>query len=164
MDQLLSNKQIETYVDKRIRFVVYDDLSSMQDWKDLFLDYDNILLLYSDPFKDIKVGHWVALKKVNNTIIFFDSYGTTPDVTLTQINYPYYPSLSRILYYTPFEIHYNPYKLQSPDSAVCGRYVSLFLKYCIDDVDKFSEILIGLAEDMELTIDQLVLCLTKNIV
>lgn len=163
MDELLSNKQIQRFVKKPLRFVIYEELKNMNNWKDLFLNYKNVLLLYSDPLKNIKQGHWVGLKMINNRIIFFDSYGTVPDDTLNEINYPYYPELTRILYYTPYQIHYNPIKLQSDDSAVCGRYVALFIKYCDDDVDEFVSYLVNLAKQMNITTDKLVILLTENI-
>ena len=161
MNELWSNRQVKQFVNKPMNFVYYDQLKNMRDWRDLFGRCKRVLLLYSDPNISVTMGHWVGLKIVGNRLIFFDSYGYNPDDGLKFITYPYQAELARILYNSPYDLHYNGIKLQSDDTAVCGRYVALFLKYCGYDVDKFVETLIKMANEIGITTDELVVKLTS---
>lgn len=160
MNKLLSVNDIQRLVNKPIRFVKYDDLVKMKSYKDLFKGYDCILLLYNDPNINPNVGHWVGLKRFKNDVNFFDSYGTKPDETLKEISYNYNNELCRLLLDSPYNIHYNPVKLQSDTTQVCGRYVALFFHYCEDNVDDFVKKLEKMAKDKGITTDQLVVELT----
>ncbi len=161
MDKLLSVSDIRALVKQPIRFVTYPELTHFNTWRDLFKGFDNILLLYSDPNINPKVGHWVALNKTKYCINYFDSYGREPDRILEDITYKYKNELCRILYHVPFPIHYNDIKLQDDKSMVCGRYVALFFVYCTDKVEKFVNTLIEDAEKLGITTDQLAYELTK---
>lgn len=74
------------------------------------------------------VGHWTCLTRTNKgNCIYFDSYGDKiKDQKLKQILKSKYK-----------QIQYNPHKLQSHSSSVCGRYALMCvgLNKIIPDLD-----------------------------
>ena len=74
------------------------------------------------------VGHWTCLTRTNKgKCIYFDSYGSKLKD----------PKLRSILKTKYKEIQYNPHKLQSHTSSVCGRYslICVGLNKLIPDLD-----------------------------
>ena len=68
----------------------------------------------------IKRGvHWILIFFSEESSLVFDSFGRAPKVLFLEssVIQPYKP------------ITYNPYKLQSPKSLVCGHYCIFFLYY-----------------------------------
>ena len=133
MDKLLSKTDIEEIIGKPVNFLIYDQLSYISTVQELFNGYEFVLLLYRTSQY---VGHWCGLKKIGNSILFFDSFGLEVDDELKWIRINYKAELSRILYYSPYELEYNDYKLQKDNANTCGRWCALFFLYCTN-MDEF---------------------------
>ena len=134
--KLLNKEEVEDIAGHKVNMVIYDDLYNINNIDDIFKNnYNNcVLLLYRIAEN---MGHWCAMKKINNKILFFDSYGGHID---DQLSYsPFSAQLSKLLYNCNYDIHYNNEKLQGEKSACCGRFCGLFFKYC-KDIDLFSKI------------------------
>lgn len=156
MNRLLSKDDIEHICGHPIKMIIYDDLKKINDISSIFQKkYDNcVLLLYRTS---INKGHWVGMKKIDNKILFFDSYGDHPD---DQIDYslPCNAFLSCLLLISNYEVHYNNHRLQG-DYPVCGRYVAIFFKYCTD-IDEFPKLLLKYTKKYKLKNDELIYLLT----
>lgn len=157
MDKLLSYKDIEDITGFKVNFILYDELKDIKRLEDIFKDiYNNcVLILYRTA---PRVGHWIGMKKIDNKILFYDSYGEFID---DQLSYtiPYMANLSKLLYNSDYEVHYNNIKLQG-EAPICGRYAALFFKYCTN-IDLFSNIIKESAKELNISNDELTYLLTK---
>ncbi len=80
-------------------------------------------------------GHWTALMRSNDRIMYFCSYGTRPDKNLLWApkylrktlgqNIPYLSYLLNKAIDDGFKVSFNEVKYQSPDPSIqtCGRWV-----------------------------------------
>ena len=77
-----------------------------------------------------KGTHWVAFKRNNNKIFYFDSFGVPflPDVIKNQ--------------YNNLEIICNIYRIQHVTSNECGRFCILFIKANIKNEDDYMKFLL----------------------
>lgn len=158
MEKLLSKDDIENIIGSPVNLIVYDELSNINNVKQLFNGYEFVLLLYRTSKN---VGHWTGLKMTGpKEITFFDSYGLKVDRELDYIPIRYRAELSRILYYSGYKIEYNDYKLQGDTSNTCGRWVALFFLYCTN-IDFFSNIFKIYKKFINL--DKLVVLITDNL-
>lgn len=138
----LSGKEIYDSCDGNINIYTYKDLLSFNTIDQAFGDKNAIALLYETK---PKYGHWVGLLRYNGHIEFFDSYGKFIDDQLDFVPRKFrrqlgedYPYLSKLLYESPYEIIYNPYKLQKSKDEIssCGRHVIMrctFYDFPLDD-------------------------------
>ena len=70
-------------------------------------------------------SHWIALKRVNNTIFVFDSFGTG------------YLPIGIFKIYKNFKIIANIYRMQDITSNLCGMLCVLFILYDIESKNDF---------------------------
>ena len=70
-------------------------------------------------------SHWIALKRVNNTILVFDSFGIE------------YIPMSIFKVYKNFKIITNIYRIQDISSNLCGLFSVLFILYDIKNKNDF---------------------------
>ena len=59
--------------------------------------------------------HWVAVRKIRNLVIYFDSYGDLP------------PPREILRYYRHYDIYFNHKNLQPDNSIICGQLCLEFL-------------------------------------
>jgi len=79
-DTSLSTNDILKIMNNNVNIITYPDLKNYKDINDLFSGSPNVILYFEEDKKGQNViGHWEALKKVGNTIQFFDGYGIAPD-------------------------------------------------------------------------------------
>ena len=64
-------------------------------------------------------SHWITLKRVNNTIFVFDSFGIG------------YLPIGIIKVFKNFKIITNIYRIQDISSSLCGLFCVLFILYDI---------------------------------
>ena len=70
-------------------------------------------------------SHWIALKRVNNTILVFDSFGIG------------YLPMSIFKVYKNFKIITNIYRIQDISSNLCGLFSVLFILYNVKNTNDF---------------------------
>lgn len=80
----------------------------------------NLQNLYADDGKTMNPGsHWVALARVKDKFVFFDSYGFVPPIEVLE--------LAKKLGID--EIIYNEKQIQRLSTTICGYYALFFIFY-----------------------------------
>ena len=74
-------------------------------------------------------SHWIALKRVNNTIFVFDSFGIG------------YLPIGIFKVFKNFKIITNIYRIQDISSNLCGMFCVLFILYNVKDKNDFIKFL-----------------------
>ena len=74
-------------------------------------------------------SHWIALKRVKNTIFVFDSFGIG------------YLPMSIFKVFKNFKIIRNVYRIQDVTSNLCGMFCVLFILYGIKSKNDFIKFL-----------------------
>ena len=74
-------------------------------------------------------SHWIALKRVKNTIFIFDSFGIG------------YLPMAIFKVYKNFKIITNIYRIQDISSNLCGMFSALFILYDIKSKNDFIKFL-----------------------
>lgn len=127
----LSNLDLLKFVNGNAKIVLYNEMYKYKTLDQLLYPYDVVFILYeSKP----RWGHWTLLfKRDEKNVEFFDSYSTIIDDGLDYIDEFFrkksnqdYPYLTRLLYNSPYNIHYNQYKYQDEEDKndnTCGRWV-----------------------------------------
>ena len=126
------SKMLGPDVNKKI--MKYSELESVNDLNDLLSgpkDYRIILIETTN-----NVGHWTAITRNNNLIVWFDSYGLAPDqefefipVKMQQILDEQGKPLTKLINKFKGKFNYNTIKFQQQKEGVntCGRWVTSFL-------------------------------------
>jgi len=159
MDYGLNRDEVEKIAGKKINMIRYQDLDDIGDIDELFYDntkkiskpIDSCLIHFQTHHNNTTIrGHWCMLTKNKNNLYFFDSYGNEVDDQLEHIDPEYnkligqnFPFLSKLLHECPYNLYYNPYRLQSLEnnSETCGRWCGLFSKHFKEfkDIDDYSK-------------------------
>jgi len=139
MDKALSNEDVEKIVGHKIGLVTYDMIKNIYDVNEMFVN-DCCLIYY--PVTPT-FGHWCCLRKNNNLINFFDSYGDCVDDELEIIHSKFKPDLLHLLQKycdKGGKVDYNYHKLQklSDKISTCGRWCGLFMRYNDMSIDEFA--------------------------
>jgi chromatin remodeling complex protein RSC6 len=120
--------------DANKKIMKYSELESVNDLNDLFSgpqDY-RIILIETEN----NVGHWTAITRNNNLIVWFDSYGLAPDqefefipVKMQQILDEQGKPLTKLINKFKGKFNYNTIKFQQQKEGIntCGRWVTSFL-------------------------------------
>jgi len=155
LGRFLSNNDFKKYLNEDVnnKILTYADLK----------EYNNILHVLPNE-KDYRIvliqekpnsGHWCCLIRNHNNIMWFDSYGISPDGELKFIN----KDMNILLGQNEHQIHrlmktapsdftkeYNHFDFQSfdEDIATCGRWVMWAilmnnLNYSLDEMKEFIE-------------------------
>ena len=178
MDKLLSGKEVEQIANRPIKTTSSSDFYKLTNINDLFpIDCNSGLILFEDKsLGNIKSGHFCAIKRLGNKIIFFDSYGGKPGNQLKYIKDSYRKEtnqianhLAKLMYYSNYdELHYNQFKFQrmKKDINTCGRHAGLFLRF--DKMpEEYKDIMDDLIDKLNIgsgNYDELSNLLTKNII
>lgn len=128
-----------------VRQISYADLKDYQTIEQLLPKQRDAVILFVE--RQANVGHWEAIVRLDNDIIFFDSYGERPDKALLwapkQLRREMgqkFPLLSHLLNRAVdngFVVKFNPFQYQSSDPSIstCGRWSILFIKYCLENTN-----------------------------
>jgi hypothetical protein len=128
----LDDKEIKRFV-PNARIITYNELKNYSSLNSLIPEGGTIFLLYQNSPNS---GHWCVLKRKNNTVYFFDSYGGEPD---TQLNYIskeenqalgiVAPYLTQLFDKSDIPIFYNtyPYQNEKTEISTCGRHGIFFV-------------------------------------
>ena len=168
MDYYMTGNDLLDGMMGKAKIVLYPDLYKYKDIEELLAPHGAVFLLYEF---EKRVGHWTLVFKQGDTIEFFDSYNYKPDYefefipdNFRIINNMLYPQLTKMLYDSGKEIHYNNYKLQreSSDIATCGRHVLTRLWFKDLNIDEYYKMMKYLCNKTKLTPDEIVYYLTDQ--
>jgi hypothetical protein len=131
--------------DKSVKIIVYEDLANYKNIQQLLpRSKDAVIMLYQ---RKENYGHWVAILRNKNNIVFFDPYGCRPDKQLLwtpkylreQLNQKT-PHLSHLLnscLEDGFKVSFNQTAYQKDENAVntCGRHCVSVVNYWMRSVN-----------------------------
>lgn len=169
LDYSLSGKDMMEGCGGKSKIVVYPDLYKYKNIDELLEPHGAIFLLYEfEP----KYGHWTLIFRQGKTIEHFDSYNYSPDMEFEfipecfrKVNNMMYPQLTKLLYDSGYDIHYNNFKLQKEGSniATCGRHclVRLALKHL--NIDEYYKLMKRIKNKLGYNYDEIVYHLTKHL-
>ena len=146
MDISLSGTQVLDLLDNKCNLVQYSDLHNIKSIDELLGEHKKCVLLYQTS---ANYGHYCCVYENNDTIFFFDSYGSKPDSQLNFVpkdlkqelnsNHNY---LIRLMYDSGKNVEYNQYQFQSrePNVATCGRWTCNRLRFPEISINDYHDI------------------------
>lgn len=162
----ISSDDIMKTFNNNVKIISYPELEKYNTIDEVLGGFDAVFILYMTGFNK---GHWTLLFKRPNSnyVEFFDPYGFIVDSQLNYTDPEYngskYPYLTKLLYTSPYKIHYNNHKLQKPKKEVstCGRHCIVRLENNNISVDKYAKVLRSF-EKMGIDPDDIVTLMTSN--
>lgn len=171
---MLSGLQLKKIV-LGVKVIRYIDLKNYNSIDQILSPYGLIILYPSMDRNGINhdLGHWVCLYKKNNTIYYFDPYGTKIDQnlidfgTLNSFRQGERFMLSQLLLDSPYNVDFNNYQLQngykkgSKEIDSCGYWCVARLRMMHLNNDQFFE-LFSRKNNPGKNMDQFILDYVKN--
>lgn len=183
----MSTEDIFKAANRVCNFVTYPEIADYDDIDDLFelgeaaqriqarlglpADTGAVLILYmSKP----SYGHWCVLTKIDGdkpTYNFLDSYGGVIDSQRMGIPDDFRkesgqdkPLILRLLADEDNPVYYNGKTLQKVDgeTATCGRYASLYIRYNQTPVDDFVKVIEDFSSEYDIDPDDVVTIVTNE--
>lgn len=108
----------------------YPDLKYFKNIDDILKNNSAIIFYHGN---DPQIGHWTCIKKTDNTISYFDSYGRNVDPKV-YLNGEF-PYLSNLLLKCPYNLNYNENNYQNSKYATCGHHC--IVRILFDDLEKY---------------------------
>jgi hypothetical protein len=166
----LSDKQVLKLINGRANLILYPDLHKYDNIDEILEPYGACILLFeAKP----KYGHWCCIFKINDKLLeFFNPYGGYPDDSLEYIpmhfrliSDQYYPYLSLLMYYSPYELSYNEHAFQKHGKNIktCGRWCSIRLVFRNYSLEEFHNLIKNLEKEFGINGDEVVTLLTMYI-
>ena len=161
----LSGTEVLDLLNNKANLVQYSDLHNIKSIDELLGEYKKCVLLYQTSSN---YGHYCCVWEYNDTIFFFDSYGSKPDSQLNFVpkdlkqelnsNHNY---LIRLMYDSGKNVEYNQYQFQSrePNVATCGRWCIARLRFPEISIDDYHDIFKDASKYMPM--DELICLLVK---
>lgn len=159
IDTALSNRDITRMLGGKCNIVLYPDLHKYSDIDQLLYPYDACVILYCNKRN---YGHWCCVFKIDDDDIeFFDPYGMFPDDEIKfipahfrNISNQNYTHLTALLLDSPYQVHYNNYKLQKykNDVKTCGRHCVVRILNKHLTIDEYVQLFNGKDPDQIVTI------------
>lgn len=189
-DRYLTVADVKKIAGKPFNVIKFGQLKNYHNLDDLFetssmgMKYhpvDDVLILYE---MQPNSGHWCTLKRIMGkghseyySYHFLDPYGEIIDSQRNHINHDFKlksgqstPLILQKLFDQMngegrsgvLDIHYNDKVLQGPKTSTCGRYAGLFMRFDTT-VENFAKQLKALAKKKKITVDDLVIKLTADL-
>lgn len=146
INKSLSSTEILKLMNNKCNLVQYSDLHSIPTIDVLLGPHNKCVLLYQTSHN---YGHWCCVWEHNDTIFFYDSYGSKPDTQLNFVppdlkdelnsNHNY---LIKLMYESGKKVEFNQYQFQKrePDVATCGRWCVNRLRFPEISIDEYHDI------------------------
>jgi hypothetical protein len=166
MQKSLSDQDIYKLCNENVNIMSYIDMLKFNDIDNLLGKCGACVLLYD--LEEINRGHWCCITRQDNwNIEFFDPYGIKPDRELaySQVLDKKNTHLSKLLDYSHYKLHYNPYQFQEFKEGVntCGRWCALRCIMKDDNIDKFYKKMLEIQEALKSSsLDDVAIELTEN--
>lgn len=167
MGRYLTGADMMTGSGCKSKIVVYPDLYKYKNIDDLLAPHGVVFLLYEyEP----NTGHWTMVFRQGDTIEHFDSYSFKPDREFEFISDDFrkenkmnYPQLTKLLYDSGQDIHYNNFSLQAENRGVatCGRHCLVRLRFKDMNIYEYYELMKFLTKKTGYSVDELVTILTE---
>jgi hypothetical protein len=153
--------------DANKKIMKYSELKSVNDLNDLLLPQDYRIILIETKNN---VGHWTAITRNDNLIVWFDSYGLAPDqefefihVKMQQILVEQGKPLTKLINKW---IGANTIKFQQQKEGIntCGRHCCLFLYAFLHgfSLKQYQNQMVMEKQQTGLTYDEIVCYCTKS--
>jgi hypothetical protein len=132
MDKMFSINDIRNLVGN-VKMVKFSDLDEYSSVEELLPKQKDCVVIFWE-IESINVGHWTCLCRLNQTYIFFDSYGHTE-----QEDFSYIPMtlrsqldiekdyLKELLKGKHVITNHVDYQQMKDNIMTCGRFVTMFL-------------------------------------
>lgn len=142
----LSGTEVLNLLDNKCNLVQYSDVHNIKSIDELLGPHKKCVMLYHTS---TNYGHWCCIYEYNDTIFFFDSYGSKPDTQLKFLprdlkqelnsNHNY---LIKLMYDSGKEVEYNQHDLQSRKLGVntCGRWCVNRLRFPEISIDDYYQL------------------------
>lgn len=165
----MSGNDLMMAVGGKARIMTYRDLAKCRTIDEALGEHDALFLLYETK---PKYGHWTLVFRQGETIEHFDSYNHKPDAELDWVPMDYrkianmlYPKLTKLLYDSGREIHYNDFALQAENGAIatCGRWCAWRLQHRDRTAREFAELVADVKKQTGLTTDEIVVAAVPSI-
>lgn len=158
----ISDTELKYYLPDCI-IKTYPELRNIKDIEELLPKQDSyFILLYLDTPNS---GHWTTLKRLNNNIQYFCSYGTYPDKQMNWYGKELRKELgetelylTKLLNKTKLNVNYNDIDYQNKDNldiVTCGRHCINFIK-SKKDLKQYFKMMSKLKKDSGKDYDELV--------
>ena len=169
MEKSLSGNEICESLNNQVKIMTYKTLTKYNDIFKAMGKHKAICLLYETKKN---YGHWVCVFQRGNVIEHFDSYNYMPDDELDFIpenfkimNETNFPHLTKLLYKSGCNIHYNDYRLQKHGQNIntSGRHCVMRLLLRNLSIDEYYKIMKDLKKKFNYDYDELITILTRFI-
>jgi len=158
----ISDSEIKYYLPNCV-IKTYPELENINDIEQLLPENSSyFILLYLDTENS---GHWTTLKRFNNDIQYFCSYGTYPDKQMNWYGKELRKELgetelylTKLLNKTKLNVNYNDIDYQNKDNldiVTCGRHCINFIK-SKKDLKQYFKMMSKLKKDSGKDYDELV--------
>lgn len=121
----MSDKLIHQYI-PNMRILVYNQLGNFNKVTDILPNNKSmVIILYVTNYSDDHIsGHYVSISRIDDTIMYFDSYGMPVDFWFKPNKYQTHKHLTRLLDNSTLPVVYNKCQYQKLEGniATCGRY------------------------------------------
>lgn len=158
----VEDTDIKDMMGNQQKIMTYSELKNYNSITDILpKNNDSIILLYEIEENS---GHWVCIKRMNNKIYYFDSYGGAVDAPLkwSQENNNMLGQgehyLTNLFNNSPLPVIVNKTKYQNinkPEITSCGLWCMCFIKSGLT-TEEFKKYILSLKKKYKLTNDKLI--------
>jgi hypothetical protein len=158
----LEDYDLKKILGSGIKIITYKELAPIMDITELLPNSNSeVVLLYE---QEKNTGHWACLKRINNNIYYFQSYGGDIDEPLkwskdnNEMLGQTQPFLLNLLLKSPLNVYYNDYSFQNiknPNITTCGLWCAVFLKSNLS-LQEFLKRFLKLKKKSKLSNDELI--------
>lgn len=166
----MSDKDILNYL-PNAQIISYSDLKKYKSISELLPKNNTffILLYIDEKSQHTESGHWCLVMRYNSKIVYFDSFGHSPDEPLlkwlnckerTKFNEGYL-YLSKLLNNSNIPVFWSTYDYQNKtneDVSTCGRWATARALKMLDSMDdeEFNKYILSLKKKYKLSYDALI--------